>query len=352
MAKINVRSPHYITTGVVTGLNSTSIEIYVYTGTQTTSRPTTPTYNLEGFAVNNEVTFEISELVKDYVVQIYTEINYSTEILWVDYRTTQTINGVKQTQSAFIQLTAFNGYGYFEDGANPTNSSKLLQTNEKIFLPSSDGVSFDKVKIPVDTTLTRTVFFRDASGTTIETVTIPTTTVSSTQVAYATGTSIDIDSARLTGTGTDIIVNIERVTECKYTQRKLTFVNKFGALQYIWFNKKSTETLTTKKEAFKRNIVSGATYSTLKHQDAILTKNGKEKITLNSGYYPESFNEVFKQMELSEQVWMTEGVNPSPVTRPVTVTSSSLAFKTQLNDNLINYTIEVEYSNNTINDIR
>ena len=189
MAKINVRSPHYITTGVVTGLNSTSIEIYVYKGTQTTSRPTTPTYNLEGFAVNNEVTFEISELVKDYVVQIYTENDYYTEILWVDYRTTQTINGVLQTQSAFIQLTAFNGYGYFEDGANPTNSSNLLQTNTKIFLPEVVGTSFDRVRIPVDTNLNHNVVFKNAAGTTLETVTTLINTVSSTQVAYVKGTS-------------------------------------------------------------------------------------------------------------------------------------------------------------------
>lgn len=352
MSKINVRSPYYITTGTVTGLNSTSIEIYIYTGIRTNTRPTTPTYNLEGFAVNNEVTFEISELVKDYISQAYIEIDYTTEILWVDYRTTQTINGVAQTISGYTQLTAFNGYGYFEDAANPTNSSKLLQTNTVIYIPEIVDGNFDRVKIPVDTSLNRTVVFKNASGTTLETVTTLSTAVSSTQIAYATGTSENIATAVLSGTGSDITVEIERVSECKYTQRKLSFVNKFGAIQYIWFNKKSTEVLTTKKEQFKKNIVSGSSYNILKHQNTILTKNGIEKITLNSGFYPESFNEVFKQMELSEQVWMTEGVRPSTVTRPVTITSSSLAYKTQLNDKLITYSIEVEYSNNTINDIR
>lgn len=352
MSKINVRSPYYITTGTVTGLNSTSIEIYIYTGTQTTSRPTTPTYNLEGFAVNNEVTFEISELVKDYISQAYIEIDYTTEILWIDYRTTQTINGVAQTISGYTQLTAFNGYGYFEDAANPTNSSKLLQTNTNIYIPEVVGGNFDRVKIPVDTSLNQTVVFKNASGTTLQTVTTNTSTLSTGQVAYVTGTSENITTAVLSGTGSDIRVDIERVSECKYTQRKLSFVNKFGAIQYIWFNKKSTEVLTTKKEQFKKNIVSGSSYNKLKHQNTILTKNGIEKITLNSGFYPESFNEVFKQMELSEQVWMTEGVKPSPVTKPVTITSSSLAYKTQLNDKLITYSIEVEYSNNTINDIR
>jgi len=354
MSKINVRSPYYISTGTVTGLNSTSIEIYIYTGTQTTSRPTTPTYNLEGFAVNNVVTFEISELVKDYISQEYTDTDYTTEILWVDYRTTQTINGVAQTTSGFTQLTAFNGYGYFEDAANPTNSSKLLQTNTNIYIPAVVDGDYDRVKIPVDTSLNQTVVFKNAAGTTLQTVTTNTSTLSTGQVAYVTGTSENITTALLSGTGSDITVEIERVSECKYTQRKLSFVNKFGTIQYIWFNKKSTEVLTTKKEQFKKNIVSGSIYNKLKHQNTILTKNGIEKITLNSGFYPESFNEVFKQMELSEQVWITEGVNSSdrPVTKPVIITSSSLAYKTQLNDKLITYSIEVEYSNNTINDIR
>ena len=86
MSKINVRSPYYISNGVISGLNRTNIEIFIYTGTQTTSRPTAPTYNLSGIAINNQVTFEISELVKDYVSQTFSGA-YLTEILWVDYRT-------------------------------------------------------------------------------------------------------------------------------------------------------------------------------------------------------------------------------------------------------------------------
>ena len=80
MSNINVRSPYYITTGTVTGLNSTTIEIYIYTGARITDRPSTPTYNLEGFAIKNEVTFEIGELIKDYISQTFTG-TYSTSIL-------------------------------------------------------------------------------------------------------------------------------------------------------------------------------------------------------------------------------------------------------------------------------
>ena len=86
MSKINVRSPYYISTGQTTRLNSQLLELWVYTGRQQTDRPTTPTYSLESFAVGGLVTFEISELVKDYIAQTYSHDAYATEILWVDYQ--------------------------------------------------------------------------------------------------------------------------------------------------------------------------------------------------------------------------------------------------------------------------
>lgn len=352
MSKINVRSPYYISTGTTTRLNSQLLELWVYTGTQgNTSRPTTPTYSLESFAVDNVVTFEISELVKDYITQTYSHDAYATEILWVDYRTTDTISGTIQTPSAITELKAFNGYGYFKDGVNPTNNSEVLQTNTDMYLPDAIAGDYEKVVIPVDTSTVTSVVFKDASGGTLETVTVLTSTLSTGQIAYAESQDEDVATVVVNGSGTTNI-NVYRTSECKYTQRKLSFVNKFGVLQDLWFHKKSTEQLTTTKDSFKRNIVSGATYSTVKHQDTILTKQGKEKITLNSGFYPESFNEIFRQLELSEEVWMTEGVGGNAVTYPVNIASTSLAFKTHINDKLINYTIEVEYANNKINDIR
>ena len=130
MSKINVRSPYYITTGTVTNLTSTQLELYIYQGTQTTNRGTR-IYLLNSFAVNNVCTFEIAELIRDYFINVF-DGDYSTDIWWVDYRTTQFIQGVAQTTSGYTQLKAFFGYGLFEDGANPTNSQAVLQSNTKI----------------------------------------------------------------------------------------------------------------------------------------------------------------------------------------------------------------------------
>ena len=53
-------------------------------------------------------------------------------------------------------------------------------------------------------------------------------------------------------------------------------------------------------------------------------------------------------MQLSEDCW----IEIKNQTLPINVSSSSLAFKTQLNDKLINYTIDIEFAYDTINNIR
>ena len=179
MSNINVRSPYYITTGTVTGLNSTTIEIYIYTGARITGRPSTPTYNLEGFAIKNEVTFEIGELVKDYISQTFSG-TYSTNLLWVDYRTTQTINGVAQTISGYTYRKAFNGYGYFEDGANPQNDSPVYISNDIILKLDDSPVVF-----PVDNSITSSVAYL-LNGEIVRTIVPVQSSLSSEQVRYIT----------------------------------------------------------------------------------------------------------------------------------------------------------------------
>jgi len=373
MSKINVRSPYYITTGTVTNLTSTQLELYIYPDTQTTDRPTTRTYLLNSFAVDNVCTFEIAELVRDYFTNVF-DGDYATDIFWVDYRTTQFVQGVAQTTSGYTQLKAFFGYGLFEDGVNPTNSQAVLQSNTKIVkLDDAPAV------IAVDRSLATQVTYLN-NGTQVYTKAITTSAENDEQIEYVTSGvngSDDFEDRVIQDGGTfegsdcltefegeytlfnfdtilvDSSTGVTKLTvtnesECKFTPYKITFINKFGALQDIWFFKRTNETLTTKTEKFKKNIISAASYSISNHQDKTLTKNGKEKLTLNTGYYPEAYNDVFKEMQLSEDCW----IEINSKTLPIQVTSSSFAYKTQLNDKIINYTIEIEFAFDTINNIR
>jgi len=374
MSKINVRSPYYITTGTVSNLTFCELAVFIYTGTQgQTSRPTTPTYLMASTPILNESLFEISELVKDYCNNTFNG-SYSTEIHWVDYQITRYISGVKQNPETMVELKGFYGYGYFEDEVNPQNLKAILQSNDKIVkLDDQTAV------IPVDTSLATRVTFQ-LNGQQVYSKAISTSTNSNAQIEYVTSGAnglesfedrvlgesgiieysscfeqfvdefpiFDFDSVIVDHTTGSDRLEIQNVSECYYQPHKITFENKYGVLQDVWFFKRSNETLSVKAEQYKSNIIQGGSYSTSRHQQQILDKLGTEKLTLNTGYYPEDYNEVFKEMQLSENCW----VEIDNKTLPIIVKDSSFAYLTQRNDKLINYTIEIEFAYDTINNIR
>ena len=53
-------------------------------------------------------------------------------------------------------------------------------------------------------------------------------------------------------------------------------------------------------------------------------------------------------MQLSEDCW----IEIDSVTLPINVSGGGFDYKTHLNDKLINYTIEIDYAYDTINNIR
>lgn len=371
MAKINARSPYYITIGPTTNLTQVEMQLYVYTGTQDTDR--TNLFQLTSFAISETVTFEISEIVKDYILETF-DGDYVSENVWVDYRTRNYISGTAGSWSSYTEKVGFNGYGYFEDGANPQNDSGLLQSNTKIVkLDDAPAV------IPVYTEITNRVTY-ELNGDQVYSKSITDSDESDEQIEYVTSgvngsdlfedrviqdggtfensscleefsdefTLFDFDTIYVETDDEVIKLTVQNISECKFEPYKVTFVNKYGALQDIWFFKRTNEVLSTTKESFKRNIIASGTYDISRHQQKILTKNGNEKLTLNTGFYPESYNEVFKQMQLSEDCW----IEINSQTLPVNVSSSSLNYKTHLNDKLINYTIEIEFAFDTINNIR
>ena len=151
----------------------------------------------------------------------------------------------------------------------------------------------------------------------------------------------------------DVVITLKKVNECKFNPLNTIFYNKYGALQGMWFFKKSTTNINITSEQFKNNILdlenSGGTpsYALSKHQEKKFMVNGKESITMNTGFYPENHNEVVRQMLLSEQVWADDTSN----VLPINLKSNTLQFKKSVNDKLITYTVQFDYAFDKINNI-
>ena len=383
---INTRSPFYkkITNA---SLAKTKLELYIWQGTYAERASTDKKYTLTKLEVggNNYVTYELSKLIRDYMITEYGD--YSTDSLWIDavvtiYNSSGAIvqvGGSDTTTSAYL---AIDGYGYFENGINPRSveytTPMLLQNNTTVYY--SDG---QDIRIPVyaeaatiTATLTPTVtgttvkwdeanlFWENDyntwnSGSSSITVLDNGNTNQKIQYLLITGTEDLVDNSLLTlvstnsSYSTNTVITLTKVCEPKYTPLSIIFYNKYGALQNMWFFKKSMTDINIKSETFKNNMVDfnnnggEPTYALTKHQEKKFNSNGKESITINSGFYDESFNEVVRQMLLSEQVWIYD----SSSTLPINLKSNTLQFKKSVNDKLISYTISFDYAFDKINNI-
>ena len=121
----------------------------------------------------------------------------------------------------------------------------------------------------------------------------------------------------------------------------------------MYFFKKAVEALTIKKESYKSNIaLNYGGYNSTTHVNRDFNVIGNESISLSSGYLSEEYNEVFKQLLLSEKVWVTNIIESGEQVLPINVKTSDITYKTSLNNKLVEYTIEFDKSFDTINNIR
>ena len=143
------------------------------------------------------------------------------------------------------------------------------------------------------------------------------------------------------------VLNVETIEECKYEPKEVHFVNRYGVEETFWFFKKNMKSITVEKETFRPNIATSYSNGSLLHQYQDYNVNGREKIVLNTGFVNESFSENIKQLMLSEKVWMYD----NGIKRPMNVSTTEMELRTHVNDKLINYTVEFEFSNDIINNV-
>lgn len=391
---INTRSPFYIKVSD-SSLATATLKLYIYEGVKNTGSPngadlkyTVTKSEIEG---GNYVVFEISELIRDYVDVKY-DGEYDSYCVWANAVITAknssggAISSPTVTPSDYTnQFVAVDGYGYFEEGVNPEPSRSLLQSNKIMYRPE-DG----NINIPIFAEDTNSVAYYN-NGTLVRSQTISDNDNTNQKIQYisVSGNSDNatyeervledggtLESSRcleqflsyldiskvdeiVVGYDTDAgsaahIIKVRNLDCSIYDPIRVTFVNKYGALQDLWFDKKSVNSIEVQSNDYKASVMdfsSTPIYDTSAHQNRVLDLVGKESITMNTGYIDESFNEVFRQLMLSEQVWMTRLTDTEEVL-PLRPRTQSLQFKTRTNDKLVNYTVEFDFAFDKINTIR
>lgn len=281
------------------------------------------------------INFDIAELARDYL-----EIAYQTDYIpqTVAIQTIITpydaLNGTGNALPLLVETyndVGFEAYGEFTDGVNPeVPFGRSLPT---LLIPINEDTDEFTILAPNNQTgkipyLTSS--FRGADG------------------YLASDTSVTIQGVDCT---------IKRIDCTKYGDgNRIIYINKYGAQQDLWFFLKETRNLARTNEGYKANTITypstGATYSIQDAPNKVFNTQAKQTHTFSSGYYPEFANQQFEELLLSEFIWWSTVKKGVGIVIPLKVKTSSVAFKTSVNDRLIEYTIEFEEAFDYINNIR
>jgi hypothetical protein len=386
MALILARSPYLIGRQGFDNNAILTLELYIRI-------PTGAFLSLKTYTLNFrlQTSLDIAPFIRDYLT--------NNKILLVKVTINGNIGGVAQSP-VVIEHFATDGYSYFEEGYNNDVSSELeanshyagsntlLQFNKNAFLRIPFLYAEEEGAAGAITSIAINVY--DSSNNILQTLntgsfTAPIITQnrikyifigygdyeqyyenrvlgnlgifesSNCLVTFIDTLNYSSNVTRIDVVGKDISGNtvntktlsVETIEECKYEPKEVHFVNRYGVEETFWFFKKNVKSITVEKETYRPNIAGSYANGVLSHQYQDYNVNGREKIVLNTGFVNESFSENIKQLMLSEKVW----VYNNGIKRPVNVATSEMELRTHVNDKLINYTMEFEFSNEIINNV-
>ena len=377
MAKIFARSPYIIEIDESSVVGS-KVELYFY---YTGSAPANPQYTLSKkvpSSTNLKMYYDVSPYCRDYLefttrqtaigtLPSTSGIAASANNQYVNvsikrYKETTAGNFTLLDTTAYMCL---DGYGYYSEGANPTNANFIVATTRYATLkqdtyyykynanstPASvasdragilgvnattvDGVKYTDL-VTGGTTQFNTPF---ASGSILYDV--PTVWAG----YYGNGNKLELWQGLSGGSPTLLGTwNFKPVCEPKYTPVNIDFVNKAGYWQREFFFKVSNNNINTKESTANLMQSSSHSYNTIQGQRKGFNNNGQESISVNTGNVEESYFETIQQIMLSEKIIIDD--------LPVLCNSKSLQKQKGINQlKPANYQLTFNYAFDAINSV-
>jgi len=369
MKVVKLRSPFIIQINEATQLGS-KLELFIWNNGD--SEPTIPTYTFSKKIPSVTQTlnsYNISNFVKEYINNISpTYENYygtrEENKEWCLFKVKRYWdNAGTYTLLDTIYYVGLNGYTDYIDGLqNPSDTKVALLTNTNInkYYYSQPTYPTDKIQyvdLLFDKTTTNTtvvnIRYETLDGAYnnnsnygvgfagIFNIKIP-ITLAKADVNFIKGCKVTITYTPATGSPIINSFYTYPIEECKYTPVLCDFINSYGGWETLTFFKAQTNSISVKGSEYNL-MQANLNYNNKIGQKKAFNINGKQTIKLNTGWVTESYNELIKQLMLSDTILIDN--------KPALIKTQSLTYKTDLKDKNINFEIDFEYSNNLINDI-
>jgi len=137
-------------------------------------------------------------------------------------------------------------------------------------------------------------------------------------------------------------LSYEVVSECYYNPVRLAFKNRYGQLDFINFYKRSNQQFNTDQRLYQPQLGTWASqtlsYNQFQTRQQRYIVDANEILEVNSDWLEEGYNDIFKQILVSDEIyWMFDQTNN--LVKPLSIVTNSLAFKTHINNKLIQYSL-------------
>ena len=368
-------------------------ELYYWQGHQTSDKPSTSQYTLTKFPNNSgSGIFDVSRVVSS----LFSEPRAadSSSVYWIEgdfytqFKTSPSSSFVTGSHLGSGQFPVFDGYQKFQAGVqsvfggfNMGNDKGVIQSSSAYWPIMTDGPTSQSY---LDTNYGRMSIWRGLEATSGDVptaliysasvsgedqsvvITFPTSSESDLQVATFPISPLEpdwpLDSdpntiqnfeifAINSGTnynGTNRMnerIHFDLVCNKKYPNIRVKWKNRFGQWDYHNFNLVSRETFSVNRSQYQPQIGTWdarlLTYND--YETAIQNYIADEtlKITVNSDYLNEGYNESFKQLMLSDEIYWVyqEGseMDGTDRVRPLAIDDTQFNIKTNVVDKLIQY---------------
>lgn len=141
---------------------------------------------------------------------------------------------------------------------------------------------------------------------------------------------------------------IKYIIDCiqKYPNVRIKFKNRYGQFDYFNFYMVSKQSFSTERKSYSPQLgtweSSTLTYQKYDTGNQAYIVDSKQGLSVNSFWISESYNDILKQLLVSDEIyWVYDEANN--YVRPMTIVTQNILFKTGVVDGLIQYQLDFQY---------
>lgn len=139
-------------------------------------------------------------------------------------------------------------------------------------------------------------------------------------------------------------INFEVVCQQKYPNIRIKWKNRYGQFDWFSFYMVNKQSFSTTVRGYQPQLGTwtGTSLSYNQYDSSNLNYivDSKQSISVNTFWVPESYNEIFKQLLVSEEIYWTK--SPTDLA-PITIATDSITFKTGVVDKVIQYGFDFDF---------